>query len=224
MEASLMRNHVVLCGLGKVGLRIARELQLLKEPFVVIEKDREDEFIVDMQNEDVPVIFGDARHRHTLEKANVAHSQAIILATDDDLANLDAALTAREIKPDIKVVMRLFDDTLARKLTTAFQLTAISTAQVSAPAFAAAATGRNVLHAFQIDGQLLHVADVRVERLAGRKLVEVEKEFELSVVLHRNPSHKDFLPQHERPLEKGDTIVVMSPMERLRKLEDANRN
>jgi len=223
MEASTYRDHVVLCGLGKVGLRICRELLDLREPFVVVEKDPEGEFVQELQEENVPVVLGDARQLRVLEKANLSSARAIILATDDDLANLDAALTAREVRPDIRVVMRLFDETLARKMTAAFSLSAISTSQVSAPAFVAAATGRTVLHSFQLDGQTLHVADLQVARLTGRKLAEVQHEFDVSVVLHKNPRIQDLNPHHDRPLDRGDTIVVMSTQERIRRLEEANR-
>lgn len=223
MEAAAYRNHVVVCGLGKTGVRIARELLQLREPFVLVEKDPEGEFVQEMLDEKIPVIFGDERHRRTLEKANVEKARAIILATDDDLANLDAALTAREMKPDIRVVMRLFDETLARKMTAAFNLSAISTSQVSAPAFVAAATGRNVLHSFQLDGRTIHVADMQIAKLAGRKLPDLERDFEVSVVLHKNPKVNDFNPRHERPVETGDTIVVMSTHEQIRRLEEANR-
>jgi Trk K+ transport system NAD-binding subunit len=173
----------------------------------------------------VPVIIGEARTRKTLEEANLKEARSVILATDDDLANIDAALTAREIKPDIRVVMRLFDDARARKLAHAFQLTAISTSHVCAPAFAAAATGRNVLHAFQIEGQLLHVADLVVDHLAGQKLGDIEKQNDVSIVLHRRPGEakKDFLPKHENQLAKGDTLVVMSDLEHIQRLEGVNR-
>jgi len=223
MDASTYRNHVVLCGLGKAGYRIARELLLVKEPFVAIERDAEAEFVQELQDGNVPVIVGDARLRKTLEKAHVEAAKAIILATDDDLANLDAALTAREIKPEIKVVMRLFDDTLATKVTSAFNLTAISISQVSAPAFVAAATGRSVLHAFQLDGQLMHVADLKAARLAGRKIPDVEREYEVSVILHKSPRLTDYNPQHDLPLQPGDTLILMAPMENVRKVEEANR-
>jgi Trk K+ transport system NAD-binding subunit len=224
MEASTYRNHIVLVGLGKAGLRIARELLQVNQPFVAIDRDENAEFIEEIQDLKIPVILGDARHKKTLEKANLAKAKAIILATDDDLANFDAALTAREIKQDIKVVMRLFDDTLAHKVTAAFDLAAISISQVAAPAFVAAATGRSVLHAFRLGGQMIHVADLTVERLAGRKIVDLNKEFDVSVICHKGPKFTDFSPHHDGAFEPGDTLIVMGAMEKIRKLEDINRD
>lgn len=223
MEASILRNHIILVGLGKAGLRIARELQMLKEPFVAVELDPEGEFVHELQDEDVPVIFGDARQKKVLEKAGLAHARAIILATDDDLANLDAALTAREVKPEVKVVMRLFDDTLARKVTKAFDLKAISISQVSAPAFVAAATDRHVLHAFELDGKMIHVADLRAQRLAGRRIADIQHEYDVSIVMHKSPRMTDYNPHHDQPIEAGDMLVVMAPLEKIHKMEAANR-
>ncbi|HLF94419.1 MAG TPA: NAD-binding protein [Planctomycetota bacterium] len=223
MEASTCRDHFVLCGLGRVGYRIARELLALKESVVVIEKNRESALVEEMQDAGVPVLFGEARLRKNLELAGVAHARAVILATDDDLANLDAALTARELNPAIRVVMRLFDDTLATKVATSFNLPAISTSQVSAPAFVAAATGRSVMQSFQLDGRTIHVVDVPVDRLAARTIAQVQSEFDVSVVLHKGSGESDLNPHHDRPLRKGDIIVVVAPMEKVRTVEAANR-
>jgi Trk K+ transport system NAD-binding subunit len=217
MEASTLRDHVVLCGLGRVGYRVAQELLALKEPFAVVERNKDCPFADEILDRNVPVLFGEARHRKILELANVARAKAVILATDDDLANLDGALTAREIKPDIRVVVRLFDDTLATKVASSFKLPAISTSHVAAPAFVAAATGRNVLHAFQLDGRTMNVADLRVERLAGRSPAELQREFEVSVVSAAGGANPD------RKLQPGDTIVGVAPAEHLRRLEEANR-
>ena len=219
MEAAAYSDHIVLCGMGRVGYRIAGELMALKEPFVVVERNKESLFAEEMQDQNIPVIIGEARNKKTLERANVAGARAIILATDDDLANLDAALTAREIKPEIRVVMRLFDDTLANKVATTFKLGAISTSQVSAPAFVAAATGRAVLHTFQIEGKTVHVADLKVDRLAGRSVADVQKAFGVSVVVHKGA----LAPDAARPLQSGDTVVVAAPAEKIRAVEAANR-
>lgn len=223
MEASTYRNHVVLCGLGRVGYRIAHELRALGETVVAVDRNRESVFAGEFLDLGVPVLFGEIRLRQTLEKANVAHAKAVILATDDDLANLDAALTAREIRPDVRVVLRLFDDTLARRVAGSFNLPAISTSQVSAPAFVAAATGRSVLHSFQIADETFHVADLRVARLAGRTGAQIQKEFGASVVVHRSARGGTLDPDPARALETGDTLVCAATPQKVRALEEANR-
>ena len=223
MEASTMRNHVVLCGMGRVGYRIAQQLLAEKEQVVAIEKDGESMFVEEMQDLGVPVLIGEARLKKNLLLANLEEARAVILATNDDLTNLDAALTAREIKPDIRVVLRLFDETLASKVASQFHMPVISTSQVSAPAFVAAVTGRNVHQCFQLDGQTIHVADVRVFRLPSQTVSALQKAYGVSVVLHKKGSAGPSLPDPESKVQGGDTIVVAAPIDHMRRLEEANR-
>jgi voltage-gated potassium channel len=223
MEASAYRNHIVLCGLGRVGYRIARQLLALKEPVIVIERNREGVFVEEMQDAGVPVLFGEVRLKKNLELANIASARAIICATDDDLANLDAALTAQEITPGIRVAIRMFDDMLANRVAHSSKMTVISSAQVSAPAFVAAATGRSVLQSFVLDGQTIQVVDETVDRLAPRTIPELQKEFDVTIVLHKSAGIADLNPNHDRPLLKGDIIVVVAPQEKIHRVEAANR-
>jgi Trk K+ transport system NAD-binding subunit len=223
MEASTMRNHIVLCGLGRVGYRIVQQLLAEKEQVVAIEKDGESMFVEEMQDLGVPVLIGEARLKKNLLQANLEQARAIILATNDDLTNLDAALTAREIKPDIRVALRLFDETLASKVASQFRLPVISTSQVSAPAFVAAVTDRTVHQCFQLDGQTIHVADVRVFRLPVQTVSALQKAFGVSVVLHKKGTAGAALPDPESRIQGGDTIVVAAPIDRMHQLEEANR-
>jgi Trk K+ transport system NAD-binding subunit len=223
MEASTMRNHIVLCGLGRVGYRIVQQLLAAKEQVVAIEKEADSMFVEEMQDQGVPVLIGEARLKKNLLLANIEHARAIILATNDDLTNLDAALTAREVKPDIKVALRLFDETLASKVATQFHMPVISTSQVSAPAFVAAVTGRSVHQCIQMDGQTIHVADVLIHRLASQTVGAVQKDFGVSVVLHKKKAGSASMPGPETPVHPGDTLVVAAPIEKMHQLEDANR-
>ncbi len=223
MEASTMRNHIVLCGLGRVGYRIVQQLLATKEQVVAIEKEADCMFVEEMQDLGVPVLIGEARLKKNLLLANLEHARAIILATNDDLTNLDAALTAREIKPDIRVALRLFDETLASKVATQFQMPVISTSQVSAPAFVAAVTGRTVHQCIQMDGQTIHVADLVVHRLSSQTVSAVQKDFGVTVVLHKRKTGSASMPVPETLVHPGDTLVVAAPIEKMHQLEDANR-
>jgi Trk K+ transport system NAD-binding subunit len=160
-----------------------------------------------------------------LEQAGVARARAIILATNDDLANLDAALTAQDLNPKLRVVLRLFDESLALKFTTHFAMPAVVTSQVSAQAFIAAATGRKVYHDFQLDGSKLHLTDVTVAAegtLPGRSVGEVQAAYGVNVVMHRGAGGVLINPGHDTALGAGDTLLVIAPMDQLAALERAN--
>ncbi|MEW5854752.1 MAG: TrkA family potassium uptake protein [Myxococcota bacterium] len=226
MQASTMRNHIVVCGVGKVGYRIIQDLLALKEEVVAIEKRADNELVTELMDRGFPIIIGESRLRKTLEQANVQKARAVILATDDDLANLDAALTAREINPDVRVVLRLFDDTLASKVATAFNMPAISTSSCAAPNFIAAATNRNVFHAFELAGKRLQIADLRLgpdSRLIGHTVGELQAEKEVNVVMHMRGGATDVNPSSDVVLRGDDHVIVIAPLEAISRLEAMNR-
>ncbi|HXG10047.1 MAG TPA: NAD-binding protein [Gemmataceae bacterium] len=226
MVASLYRNHVVVVGVGKVGLQVIKGLVQLREAVVAIERKQDSPFVDEIQDLRVPVITGDARQLPTLQKAGVAKAKAVVLATDDDLTNLDAALTARDLNPKVRVVMRLFDDTLATKVGGAFQLPAISPSRVAAPAFIAAATGRKVYQSFDLDGKALHLTDLSVcatGGLVGQTVGDVQQKLGVNLVMHRNANGVHINPSHDIVLAPGDTVLVIAPMEQLLELEQANQ-
>jgi Trk K+ transport system NAD-binding subunit len=122
-------------------------------------------------------------------------------------------------------VVRLFDDRLATKLATRFDMPAISTSQVSVPAFIAAATGRKVYHSFRLDSARLHFTDPTIapnSALAGRALGEIQTGYAVNLVMHRAPQSVEVNPAHDTVLAPGDTVLVIAPMERLVELEAAN--
>jgi Trk K+ transport system NAD-binding subunit len=228
MHASMLRDHIVLVGAGQVGVKIVRDLLALRESVVVVDRKTEGELIDEVLDLGVPLIAGSCRQRKTLEKAGVARAKSVILATDDDLANLDGALTAREIRPDVPVVLRIFDDTLANKVATSFKMPAVSIAASSAPSFIAAATGHRVLAGFSLDGsETLHIADVEVcadGPITGRDVGAVQTEFQVNIVLHRRGERTQVNPEHELVLEPGDRMLVLAPIECIANLERAAPN
>lgn len=222
--ASTYRNHIVVCGLGKVGYRVTKELLRLGEDVVGIERNPDIPFLEELQQMNVPVLLGDARTRDILEKASVQEASAIVACTQDDLTNLDIALDAREIKPDIKVVMRMFDGKLAEKVRRGFGIrTAFSTSALAAPAFAAAATRAKIDQSFYVDDVLMNVARAMIQEgsaLDGRTVAWVEEELDLTIVLHENQDAVDPHPAPDVTLQAGDCVVVFASLESLARLRE----
>ncbi len=222
--ASTYRNHIVVCGLGKVGYRVVKELLRLGEDVVGIELNAACPFLDDLARLHVPVLIGNARQRETLEKARVQEASAIVACTQDDLANLDIALDARELNPAIKVVLRMFDAQLAERVKRGFGLhTAFSTSALAAPVFAAAATSAQIEHSFYMDDVLMHMARTTIQAgspLEGRTVGEIEKELDLTVALHKGPRGLDPHPAPGVRLNAGDCIVVFASLESLARLRE----
>ena len=222
--ASTCRDHVVVCGLGKVGYRVVKELLNLGEEVVGIERNPESLFLEEIRQMNVPVLLGDARQRETLESAQAREASAIVVCTQDDLTNLDIALDARELNPGIKVVLRMFDGQLAEKVKRGFGIrTAFSTSALAAPIFAAAATRAQIDHSFYVDDLLMNTAQVTVQAgsvLEGRTIAWLEKELDVTVVLHKGPDTFDPHPAPDVTLCPADCLVVFASLESLARLRE----
>ncbi|HYF62827.1 MAG TPA: NAD(P)-binding protein, partial [Herpetosiphonaceae bacterium] len=118
--ASTYRDHVIVCGLGKIGYRVATQLLANGTDVVAIDNRPDGPFNELMLGRDVPVLIGDARQPELLQQAGIKYAQSVAVVTGDDLTNLDIALTARELRPELHIVMRVFNDSLGGKLSSAF--------------------------------------------------------------------------------------------------------
>jgi Trk K+ transport system NAD-binding subunit len=226
MLASLCRKHFIVIGVGKVGYQVIKGLLELRESVVAIEQASGSLFLGELFDWGVPVVQGNARMASTLEQANIREARAVIIATSDDLTNLDAAITARELNRSARIVIRLFDETLATKVAGAFAMPTISTSQVAAPAFIAAATGRKIYQGFQLAGQYVHLTDITIchsGRLVGRTVGDVQSDKRINIVMQQGSSGVHVNPDPHICLEPGDTILVIAPMDALRALEAMNQ-
>jgi Trk K+ transport system NAD-binding subunit len=226
MLASLCRNHFVVIGVGKVGYQVIRELLELRESVVAIESAASSPLLSELFDKGIPVVQGNARMASVLEQAGVRQARAVIVTTSDDLTNLDAAITARELNRNTRIVIRLFDETLATKVAGAFSMPTISTSQVAAPAFIAAATGRKIYQGFQLAGEYVHLTDITITptgRLVGRTVGELQTDKRINIVMHQGTGTVHVNPDPQILLEPGDTILVIAPMEALLALEAVNQ-
>jgi voltage-gated potassium channel len=228
MVASLYRNHVIVVGIGKVGFQIVQGLVDLKDPVVAVQKaGPEDNPLLDeITDRGVPVIRGDGRAPKVLEQAGVRKARSIILATSDDLTNLDAGLTAHDLNPAIRVVLRLFDESLAVKVRGAFAMPAISTSKVSAASFITAATGRRVYQDFELGGRHLHLIDLIVAEgspLAGRTIGQIQEHGHVNIVMHHSRDSVNVNPGHDVIIRVGDELLVIAPIEHIKALEQENQ-
>ena len=220
--ASTFSGHIVICGLGKVGYRVTQELVKYGRDIVALESDPDGYFVDEVKGFDIPVIIANARRRENLIKAGVRRADAIIPCTNDELANLDIALDARELNPKIKVVLRMYDGDLARRVEAGFGIhTAYSTAKVAAPIFAAAAMRVNVKHSFYVGDELMIISEILLRpgsALEGSTVARLEADHGVSVVHYQHGRERDILPDREIKFSSGDRVLVLAPMAAIQKL------
>ncbi|MFI9547532.1 NAD-binding protein [Streptomyces sp. NPDC052016] len=175
-------GHVVLLGLGKIGTRVLTRLRELDIPVVCVEATPEARGVAVARRLRVPVVLGDVTQEGVLEAARIRRAHALLAVTSSDTTNLEAALYARSLRPDLRVVLRLYDDDFAtavyRTLRAAHPhaLTrSRSVSHLAAPSFAGAMMGRQILGAIPVERRVLLFAALEVggyAQLAGKTVGE----------------------------------------------------
>ncbi|MET9448103.1 NAD-binding protein [Streptomyces cinerochromogenes] len=209
-----INGHVVLLGLGKIGTRVLTRLRELNIPVVCVESDPEARGLATARRLRVPVVLGDVTQEGVLEAAQIHRAQALLSVTSSDTTNLEAVLYARTVRPDLRVVLRLYDDDFAtavyRTLRTAYPQALTrsrSVTHLAAPAFAGAMLGRQVLGAVAVERRVLLFAAVDVDghpQLEGRTVRDAFRagSWRVLALLGRTDTASDHV------LEKGDRVVV----------------
>jgi voltage-gated potassium channel len=106
-----MREHVVVCGWGRVGRAIARDLVAMGASPVVVDNDP-----IRVENVQYPAVLGDATDDDVLDRAGVRRARALVAALDTDAGNLFVTLSARALRPELFIVARVRLEENADKL------------------------------------------------------------------------------------------------------------
>ncbi len=104
-QIAKMNNHYIVCGAGRVGEVIVRELALTRRPVVVIDKDTEKVTAIGREL-NVPFIVGDATEESILRAAGIERAAGLLAALGNDHDNLFLVLTARSINPNLRIIAR----------------------------------------------------------------------------------------------------------------------
>jgi len=140
------RNHYIVCGLSGIGIKIVQQLHLSGHEVVVIETDANNRFVTTAREMSIPVILADASFRATLQRSNIDTATSVLAVTSDDATNLEIALKAKALAPNIPVIVNYADPDFAGIAQQVFDFEAVlSPAELAAPAFAAAALGGRII-------------------------------------------------------------------------------
>ena len=221
--AATVSDHIVVCGVGRVGYRVITELLNHGETVVAVNAHENEEWLEPFRKRGVAVLIADARQRQTLINAGVARASAIVACTSDDLTNLDVALDARDINPTIKVVLRMFDSQLADKVSKGFNIqTAFSVSALAAPALAAAAMRHNVDYSFKLRNQLLNVTTLRFaqgSRFIGKSVEQVAQMANCSFISKQVGDTLEMHPAGNGLIQVGDVFTIVGSMAAIETLQ-----
>jgi Trk K+ transport system NAD-binding subunit len=214
---------VIVCGLGKVGYRVVTELASAAAQPAVIALDHNGEsghFAPKVKGlPHVTIERGDGTKPDDLRKMGVEQAAAVAALTSDDLNNIKIALAARQLRPDIHVVVRVFNDVLAVRLRAFFGIhTAYSTSRLASPTFAAAAVLAGAQGAF-FAGEYLYTTDGdelgKGHDFVGKTSEELRARYNALVIERRRGTERLLLPPLDQPLQAGDQITLLAPLRTL---------
>jgi Trk K+ transport system NAD-binding subunit len=223
-KITALRGHVLVIGLGTVGLRVARQVHDAGRDVVVIEMNERNRHLGQLRALGVPVMIADATLPEVLASARLAAASAVAVLTSDDLANLETGLAVRDQLgprwPATPVVLRIFDPQLAHSVKDTFGFRHVrSTAALAAPWFVGAALGLDVLSTFYAGDEPLLIArltvtpgggleGLRMDELAARtRVLALRRVADRSVLEHP--------PRRTTRFHQADEAYLIGPYDEL---------
>ena len=220
-----MRDHFIVCGSGRVGSHLVRDLQRSKQSFVVIEKDPQR--AAEFSAEDIYVVVRDATLEESLRDVGVEHARGLAACLPDDADHVYVVLTARDLNPNLHIVARAAEEQAEAKLRRAGANHVIAPTIIGGHSMAVALTKPAVSEFMNtITATELGLCMEQVEIAAASTLVDQElratpirSELNIVVVsIRRQAGEALFNPSGETLILASDVLIAIGQAESLMKL------
>jgi voltage-gated potassium channel len=210
-------DHYIVCGFGRVGRQVTRDLRAAGARCVVIDPNPANREAA--RTAGAPLVESEASDDEVLKQAGIVRALGVIACVDSDAENIFIALTARELRSDIFIVARASAEDSEKKLLRAGADRVISPYKTSGAAMARVALRPQV-------GAALDVADYRIEEIevspvcegVGRKIADVSGTA-LIVAVRRPDGELETQPPPQTVINSGDLIVAMGAPAAVERLE-----
>ena len=223
-----LKNHYIICGYGRIGRVLCKNLRRKPLDLVVIEKDRE--LIPVMDEDKVLYVCGDVSDEANLIKAGIKQAKGLVAVLATDADNVFLVLTARQLNPDIHIVARACQVESKSKLRAAgannvespYEMGGVSMAQrILRP------TVTNFLDlAFTYSRKDIQMEEIPVSSSSALSNVMlkdsgIRQQFNLIIIAIKKPDGSMlFNPSFETVIKAGDTVIAVGEEANLKKLED----
>jgi voltage-gated potassium channel len=215
-----LSDHVIICGFGRVGRQVARDLRVAGERYVVI--DANPEHAAEARHVGVRFVGGSASEDETLLAAGIERARAVVACIDSDAENVFVALSARQLNDAVPIIARASNPETEPKLLRAGATRVISPYRASGTEMARAALTPQVAGSIEVTPEY-RFEEIEVEdgsRAAGRTVGDVRGDAIIVGVRRRDGS---FLPQPPGAtgLRAGDVMLALGQLHTLERLERA---
>ena len=213
-----LSDHHLICGFGRVGRQVARDLQAGKVSFVVIDELDDNKHIADQMG--APFLLGRPSEDEMLKAGGIDRAISVLACVDSDAENIFTCLTARELRSDITIVARASVEDSEKKLLRAGADRVISPYKSSGAEMARLALQP------QVTGVVDVAPEYRMEEIdvaegcqaAGRTIGEVRGTTTIAAV-RSDDGKVQPQPSSDTVLRPGDVVVAMGTVDALKELE-----
>jgi len=227
---SKLSNHFIVCGSGRVGSHLVRDLLRTNESFVVIEQNQQR--AAEFAQRGVNVLVSDATLDETLREARVEHARGLAACLPDDADNVYVVLTARDLNPNLRIVARAAEEQAEAKLLRAGANHVVAPTIIGGHRMAVALTKPAIsefMDSITADELGLAFEQVEVDAasgLVGQELRATPIRSELDVVIisiRRQNGEMLFNPAGDAAIENGDILIAIGRADSLMKLNGLAR-
>ncbi len=225
-EIGRLSDHYIICGIGRVGRSVARQLAHEPVPFVVIESN---DAKVDRFGAEWLTIQGDATHETVLRQARIEQARGLVAATTTDATNIYIVLTARSLNPKLQIIARASEEDAEKHLRTAG-----ADSVISPYVFAGHRIAQSFLRPHVLDfidsatvhlGMDLEIAQIQVHpdsHLIGQTLAQSNIRHNPGVIVLAIKRGEEMRvnPSRDDVMRAGDFLIAMGEPAAVRKLEE----
>jgi len=225
-EIDRLNEHYIICGMGRVGRSVARELERKPVAFVFVENAEAKRQRYATEN--WLVIAGDATQEQTLRQAQIERARGLIAATTTDATNLYIVLTARGLNPHLKIIARASEDSAEKHLLTAGADSVVSPYLFAGQRIAQSLLRPNVVSFLDTAtthlGIDLEIGEIQItsDSVFAGKTIEssrIRQERGVIVLAIKRREEMKFNPAPDERIEPDDCLIAMGEPAQLRRLE-----
>src|SRR5947208_646884 len=225
-----LQDHYIICGSGRVGSHLIRDLQATQKPFVVIENDPQR--AAEFAQREITVLVADATLEDSLREVGVDRARGLAACLPNDADNVYVVLTARDLNPNLRIVARAAEEQAEAKLLRAGANHVIAPTIIGGHRMAVALTKPAVsefMDSITANELGLGFEQVEVDAsspLVGRELRATPIRTELDIVVvsvRRQDGEAFFNPAGATQIKAGDILIAIGHAESLMKLNELAR-
>jgi voltage-gated potassium channel len=229
-KMSKLHDHYIICGSGRVGSHLIRDLAGSNQSFVVIENDPQR--AAEFSQREITVLVADATLEESLREAGVERARGLAACLPTDADNVYVVLTARDLNPDLRIVARAAEEQAEAKLLRAGANHVVAPTIIGGHRIAVALTKPAVSEFMDsITANELGLGFEQVEvdaasHLAGQELRATPIRSELDIVIisiRRHDGRIIFNPAADCKIESGDILIAIGQMDSLTRLNQMAR-